>query len=281
MRQLTIISFFLLLTVLGCQRVEVVGVPQVALMTYTLRQDIEFEVKSDVQTTAVNTLSCLVYHFMNGGYEYVPELSLFVDLTDPSNIDNAGNINVSVKLFKDQQYRLIFVAQHLIDTAEGTSNYVYTVNDGVMSVNPNAEITSGEQLEAFAFVDDAVKPTGVESKHITLDRVVSQVNICSSQNTLPSSLNVTVSGMPTSYDLVNDICSNETTTLTFGNIGVPGDKMSVSETEYNRLTTLHFLGSNKIDITLTAEGRETFTINQVDTKVNYKTNIAGNLLPEN
>lgn len=281
MRHLTIISLFLALTAFGCQKAGVVDTAQEALMTYTLRQDVQFEVKSDARSTAVNTLSCLVYHFINGGYEYVPELSLFVDLTDPANIDNAGNIYLPVKLFKDQQYRLIFVAQHTIRTDEGTESYVYTVDDGVMSVNSDANITSGEQLEAFAFVDDAVKPTGAESKHITLDRVVSQVNIGTSQDNLPRILDVTVSGTPTSYDLVNNIYSAETATLSFNNIGVPGDEMSISETEYKRLTTLHFLGSNKIDITLTAEGRETFTMSQVDTEVNYKTNIAGNLLQEN
>ena len=250
-------------------------------MTYTLRPDVQFEVKSLESQSAVNTLSCLVYHFMNGGYEYVPELSLFVDLTDSSNLDNDGNINVPVKLFKDQQYRLIFVAQHAIKPAVGTASYIYTVKDGVMSVNTDADITSGEQLEAFAFVDDAVRPTGVESKHITLGRVVSQVNIATSQDNLPSSLKVTASNVPASFDLVNNTSFDETTTLTFDNISVAGDKMIVSATEYNRLTTLYFLGSNKIDITLSAEGKETFTIKQVDTKVNYKTNIAGNILLEN
>ena len=254
---------------------------QEARLTYTLRPDVQFEVKSEGGSASVNTLSCLVYHFKNGGYEYVPELSRFVDLTDPSNIDKDGNINVPVKLFKDQTYRLIFVAQHAIRTAKGTASYVYTVKDGVMSVNTNADITSGDQLEAFAFVDDAVRPTGVESKHITLGRVVSQVNIGTSQDNLPSSLKVTASNVPASFDLVNNTCSNETATLSFDNISVAGDKMIVSETEYNRLTTLHFLGSNKIDITLSAEGKETVTIKQVDTKVNYKTNIAGNILSGN
>ena len=265
----------------ACQKDVVVNSAQEALMTYTLRPDVQFEVKAEGGSTSVNTLSCLVYHFKNGGYEYIPELSRFVDLTDSSNIDDDGDINVSVKLFKDQTYRLIFVAQHAIRTVEGTASYVYTVMDGVMSVNTNADITSGDQLEAFAFVDDAVRPTGVESRHITLDRVVSQVNIGTSQDNLPRSLRVTASEVPASFNLVNNTSSDETTTLSFDNISVAGDKMIVSETEYNRLTTLHFLGSNKIDITLTAEGKETFAIKQVDTKVNYKTNIAGNILSEN
>jgi hypothetical protein len=60
---------------------------------------------------------------------------------------------------------------------------------------------------------------------------------------------------------------------------VPGDQITVSGTAYNRLATLYCLGSNKLALTLTnadsAEG--TFSITNVSTQVNYKTNIVGNI----
>ena len=206
-------------------------------------------------------------------------MSRFVEITDHTDITD---ITVHVKLFKDQRYRLIFVAQHAIKTPQRTISYAYTINDGIMKVNEDAVITSGTQLEAFAFVDNDVTPlSSSENKKITLDRIVSQVNIGTlrSKEDMPSVLKVAVSQTPVSYDLVNNKYSDDTTTLTFDNIIVPGDEITVSETKYNRLTTLHFLGNNEIDIVLTPnnEDQETFTINRVNTKVNYKTNIVGNI----
>lgn len=276
-RLLIILSAIVLLA--GCRKDAPVDAS--VTMTYTLVPEVSFHVKGETQTPAIsphiNTLSCLVYHLKNGEYEHIHALSLFVDLTDPSNIDNTGNIKVPVKLFKDQTYRLIFVAQHAIKSEQRTDSYVYNINNGVMRVNERADITSGDQLEAFAYVEVVTPTNASQSKHITLDRIVSQVNIGTSKESLPTTLKAEVAGTPLSYDIVNNTCSDETTTLTFDSLNVPGDEMIVSENKYNRLTTLYFLGSNKIDITLTKNTEETFTINQVSTKVNYKTNIAGNI----
>lgn len=281
MKRLLIILFAIVLLA-GCQKESAVDTS--ATVTYTLVPDVKFDVKSEgespIVSSSVNSLSCLVYHFKNGNYEYIPEMSLFVDIIDPFDI------KVPVKLFKDQKYRLIFVAQHAIKSAQRTVSYAYTISDGIMSVNEMATITTGDQLEAFAYVDDEVCPSNSsESKRITLERIVSQVNLSTStsKENLPTSLNVSVSGTPSSYDIVNNNYSDETTTLTFSNISVPGDEVSVSGNEYRRLSTLYFLGSNQIDLTLTrnTEDQESFTINKVNTKVNYKTNIAGNILPGN
>lgn len=271
-RILIILSSIVLLAT-SCQKETSIDSP--ATLTYTVVPQVSFDVKSGGEgTTAVNSLSCHVYHYKNDSYEYIPEMSVFEDITDPNNI------KVSVKLFKDQKYRLIFVAQHCIKSESRTISYTYNITNGIMRVNEAANITSGDQLEAFAYVDE-VSPAAVEaSKDIVLNRIVSQINIGTSTavSSLPSSLKVEVSGTPESYDLVNNCC-NDITELTFNNISVAGDKLTVSNTDYTRLTTLYFLGSNKIDLSLTSntEDPETFTIENVDTKVNYKTNIVGNI----
>lgn len=128
---------------------------QEVLMTYTLRPDIQFEVKSGESTTAgsasqINVLWYGIYHKkVDGRYIYMNDMSAFVEIEDPSDI------KVPISLFKDQEYRLVFVAQHCIQSAQRSLSYVYTVTEnGLMSVNHTAPITSGEQLEAFVSVDE-------------------------------------------------------------------------------------------------------------------------------
>lgn len=277
-----IIILSALLLLASCQKESHVPAPEETVVTYTVQTPVEFEVKSGENGAGseINALWYGVYHKKgDGSYVYIPEVSDFVEeITDPLNI------KVSIKLFKEQEYRLVFVAQHCISSVQRNLSYVYTItDDGVMSVNQNAPITSGDQLEAFVYVDDVELLIGNEVKDITLNRIVSQVNICTSSETLPEKLNVSVSGTPESYNLFTGSFSEKTVDLAFENLNVPGDDMTVSNNSYKRLTTLYFLGNNKIDITVSdaADNENSTSISQIDNKVNYKTNIAGNILPEN
>ena len=266
-----LLSVFLLAS---CQKDSYVDAP--ATLIYTIVPDVTFEVKSAAASTSVNTLWYGVYHKKNDGtYVYVNDMSDFVEITDPSNIE------VPITLINDQEYKLVFVAQHRFQSQQRTDSYAYTVQSesGMMSVNTSAPFTSGDQLEAFAFVDEVGPVTGNENRKITLDRIVSQVNVGTSAPTLPASLKVKVSGIPASYDIFNMTFSEESTQLAFDNIAVEGEVMNVSGKDYTRLTTLYFLGSNKINLTLTnaADEERYITINDIDTQVNYKTNIAGNI----
>ena len=276
MRQLTIISFFLLLTGLGCQRVEVVGVP--VTLTYTIVPEISFEVKggATVTNSELNSLSYMVYHKKtdaNGQtyYDYIEEMGAYVTIDDPSNIP------VPITLIKDQEYKLVFVAQHRFEAPQRTTTYAYTVApDGVMSVNQSAPFANGDQLEAFIKVDEVGPITGNETRSITLDRIVSQINIGTNATTVPSEVDLTVSGAPISYDIFNNRYSPETSTLAFTNFTTKGDNLTVSGTDYTRLSTLYVLGGNRIDLTISYNGN-TKVISNIATAPNYKSNVVGKI----
>lgn len=248
-------------------------------MTYTLRPDIQFEVKSAARSASkINVLWYGVYHKnADGLYVYMRDMSAYVEIVDTSDI------KVPIALFKDQEYRLVFVAQHCIQSAQRSLSYVYTVTEnGLMSVNHTAPITSGEQLEAFVYVDEVGPINGNESRDMTLSRIVSQVNIGTSADVLPNNLNITVSGVPAAYDIFNGIFSEDKIDLEFEGIGVSRETMNVNSTDYTKLATLYLLGSNRISLTVSdsSDTGKSTTISNVETKVNYKTNIAGNILHE-
>lgn len=284
MKRLLIILTSLILLAASCQKETCVDTP--ATLTYTIVPDVSFVVKSGEEAPAsvnpaVNSLSYMVYHKKvddNGVeyYDYIPEMGAYVAIND------ASDIRVPITLIKDQEYKLVFIAQHRFESQQRTTGYAYNVTeDGIMSVNPQALFTSGDQLEAFTYIDKVGPITGNENRKIKLNRVVSQVNIGTSSGDLPSKLDIAVSGAAASYDIFNNVYldSDANAELTLTDITVPGDKIKVSGTEYNRLATLYCLGSNSLALTLTNadSADDTFSITNVATQVNYKTNIVGNI----
>ena len=185
MRRLTIISFFLLLTGLGCQEVISVDGGEPATLTYSVSTSVSFEVKSGAEgsegsegsvpgnASEINVLWYGVYHKKaDGTYKYMSDMSAFVEVADPNSIQ------VPITLINGQEYELVFVAQHRILADDDEHTYMYTISDdAVMSRNPSAALTSGEQLDVFVFVDRVGPVVGSISKSITLERPVAQINV--------------------------------------------------------------------------------------------------------
>ena len=181
---------------------------------------------------------------------------------------------------------LVFIAQHRFQSQQRTESYAYTYNNGIMSVNPSAPFTNGEQLEAYVFVDEVGPITGNENRNATLRRIVSQINIGTSAATYPKNLNIAVTGAASSYNVFEGTyaAATEESKINLSDIATPAagtDHIRVSSVNYNRLATLYCLGNNKLSLTLTnaQNAADNFTINNVSTQVNYKTNIVGNILP--
>jgi hypothetical protein len=202
-------------------------------------------------------------------------------------IDDPTQISVPITLIKDQEYKLVFIAQHRFKSQQGTESYAYTYNNisKEMSVNPDAHFTNGDQLEAYVYVDEVGPITGNENRKITLNRIVSQINIGTNATTYPEKLNITVTGAPASYNVFEGTYAEDASPITINDIATPAsgtDKIKVSNIDYNRLATLYCLGNNKLTLTLTLTNTEDptddFTISNVSTQVNYKTNIVGNIL---
>lgn len=283
MKRLFIILFSTLLLA-SCQKDNAVDGGSASTLTYSLSTDVQFHVKSGESAaagnaSAINVLWYGVYHKKaDGSYRYMSDMSAFVEVTDPNSI------NVPISLIKDQEYQLVFVGQHRLKIEDGYEYaYTYDFENGSICVNTDVTFTSGDQLEAFVFVDKVGPVSGSENRKIVLNRVVSQINICTSATTLPSALDVKVCGTPASYNVFSKEYSTKTTDLNFSGLATANEKISISEIEYNRLTTIYCLGSNTLALTLTNAEDETenFIINNVITQVNYKTNITGNILLEN
>ena len=252
------------------------------MVTYTIVPEISFDLKSGAEGTTVatnrelNSLSYMVYHKKidaNGQtyYDYIEEMGAYV------TIDNPSTIPVPVTLIKDQEYRLVFVAQHRFESQQRTISYAYSVSEeGMMSVNTSAPFANGDQLEAFVYVDEVGPITGNETRNIRLNRIVSQLNIGTNATNYPTTLDIAVSGVPTSYDIFNNRYSSETSTLTFGGLDAKGDKLTVSNTDYTRLTTLYLLGGNNVELTISYDDN-TKTINNIATAPNFRTNVVGKI----
>ena len=277
--------FMSIILLASCQKDACVQTPEEAVVTFDVQTPVEFEIKSTSgsgQDSQVNALWYGVYHKKaDGRFVYMSDMSDFVQVTD------INDISVPITLFKDQEYKIIFVAQHIEAVASVDGNvsncYTYIINEnGQMSLNPSAVITDGEQLEAFVYVDEVGPINGNEIRDITLNRIVSQVNIGTSADVLPNNLNITVSGVPAAYDIFNGIFSEDKIDLEFHGLAVNGESMKVNDTDYTKLTTLYLLGSNRISLTVSdsSDTGKSTTISNVETKVNYKTNIAGSILYE-
>ena len=283
MRQLTIISFFLLLTGLGCQEVISVDGGEPATLTYSVSTSVSFEVKSGADgsdgsegsvpgnASEINVLWYGVYHKKaDGTYKYMSDMSAFVEVADPNSIQ------VPITLINGQEYELVFVAQHRILADDDEHTYMYTISDdAVMSRNPSAALTSGEQLDVFVFVDKVGPVVGSISKSITLERPVAQINVGTSVATLPTDLDISFENVPESYDIRTRTFSG-TLSQSFDNLPISGDPIKVDNIDYTSLTTLYILGGNRVNMTISCDSNQK-TITNIATAPNFKTNIVGNI----
>ena len=283
MRQLTIISFFLLLTGLGCQEVISVDGGEPATLTYSVSTSVSFEVKSGAEgsegsegsvpgnASEINVLWYGVYHKKaDGTYKYMSDMSAFVEVADPNSIQ------VPITLINGQEYELVFVAQHRILADDDEHTYMYTISDdAVMSRNPSAALTSGEQLDVFVFVDRVGPVVGSISKSITLERPVAQINVGTSVATLPTDLDISFENVPESYDIRTRTFTG-TLSQSFDNLPISGDPIKVDNIDYTSLTTLYILGGNRVNMTISCDSNQK-TITNIATAPNFKTNIVGNI----
>lgn len=274
---MTIILFFVVLLA-GCQKDVVVDA--VETMTYTVVPEVWFEVKSSQESqvqqpgtaSLINVVWYGVYHKKaNGDYVYMNDMSAFVEVQNPADI------KVPITLIQDQEYRIVFVAQHRMAPQDADHIYMYNVDEqtGVMTRNTAAAITSGEQLDAFVYVDTVGPVNGSHSKSITLHRPVAQINIATSQTPLPTDIDITLSNVSASYNIFERTFSDQTT-LTFENLTPTDASVSVNSVNYHGLTTLYVLGGNNVDMQISCDGNIK-TISNIAIAENYKTNIVGNI----
>ena len=279
MKRLFII-FFSIILLAACQKDVVVDGGAASTLTYSLSTGVSFEVKSGAEgsegsvpgnASEINVLWYGVYHKKaDGTYKYMSDMSAFVEVDDPNSIQ------VPITLINGQEYELIFVAQHRILSANDDHTYMYTISDdAVMSRNPSAALTSGEQLDVFVFVDRVGPIVGSFTKSITLERPVAQINVGTSVATLPNDLDISFENVPESYDIRTRTFSG-TLSQSFDNLPISGDPIKVDNIDYKSLTTLYILGGNRVNMTISCDSNHK-TITNIATAPNFKTNIVGSI----
>lgn len=267
-RVLIILSAIVLLA--ACRKDSPVYVPEFTTMTYSVQPPVQFITKAG-EGDKINVLWYGVYHKKtDGSYVYMEDMSAFVEITDPSDI------KVPVTLIRNQEYKLVFVAQHRSMTDQRTNAYTYKINYETGDMALNSPLADGECLDAFVKVDTVGPVLGNENRHITLERPFAQINIATSATELPSTFDITLSEVPAAYNLFTGEPSQETTSHTFSSLEPHGGTISVSGTQYNHMTTLYIFGGRKIDCTISYGGTSK-TISSISTAPNHKTNIVGNI----
>ena len=269
---------FAIVLLAGCQKDTSVDVLEMTTMTYSVKAPAQIITRAAGEGDEINVLWYGVYHRESDGkFIYMPDMSAFV------TVNPQEDIKVPITLIKNQVYHLVFVAQHRSVSESGEYVYTYEINNEnwEMRLNPEVPLTHGEHLDAFVFVDKNIGPiTGNENRSIVLQRPFTQVNIGTSAPELPSSFDLELTGVPSSYNLLTGEISQQTRSLELSGITPLGGTITAGANTYSHMATYYIFGGASIGCTIeyeTASGTVTKTISGISTAPNYKTNIVGNI----
>ena len=201
------------------------------------------------------------------------DMSAYVPVEDAS-----GDISVPITLFKDQEYKIIFVAQHIEAVASASGDvsncYTYTVNEnGHMNLNPAAVITDGEQLDAFVYWEATGVIQNSYKKRIELTRPLAQINVSSSVSELPTSIDLAVAGTAASYSIFDGQYAGPTSeSISFNGLVCNGEDLAA-------IYVLPAGNSVTLDMTMHYPGGTTKTkqVENIPVAPNYRTNVTGNI----
>ncbi len=248
-------------------------------LIYEVTTDVQMEIKSPQPATEVNMLWYGVYHKKDDStYRYMSDMSAFVEITDPSQI------TVPITLIKDQEYKIVFVAQY---KDSGEEAYTYRIDSGdenqfahMYLKNPDALPTDGDKMDVFTFCDEVQSGPGMKTKGITLTRPVAKVDVGTSADVLPDKLVLNVDGIPLYYDLFEGTYSNETVQLKYS--GKPhGGGVIANGVFYSKLASFYAFYGSSVSCTLKLQyegcAEKEVNVNGITLAPNYKTNIVGNI----
>lgn len=272
--------FTALVLLASCQKDNAVQSHDKVVATFEVQTPFEFEIKSTTgsgQGSQVNALWYGVYHKKGkDNFVYMSDMSAYVSVNDASK-----EISVPITLFKDQEYKIIFVAQHIKAVASVDGNvsncYTYIINEnGQMSLNPSAVITDGEQLDAFVYWEQTGVIKNDYKKEIELERPLAQINISTTAAQKPSKIDIAVSGTAASYNIFEETYSQATDNP------VSFNGLSCNDASLATVYVLPAGNSVGLDMTMYyGAGSEAVTktlqVQNVSVAPNYKTNVTGNI----
>jgi hypothetical protein len=268
--------FTALILLASCQKDNAVQSHDKAVATFEVQTPFEFEIKSTTGSgtgSKINALWYGVYHKKaDGRFVYMSDMSDFVQVTD------IKDISVPITLFKDQEYKIIFVAQHIEAVAavsgDVSNRYTYIVNEsGHMSLNPDAVITDGEQLDAFVYWEATGIIKNSYKKKIELTRPLAQINVSSSVSELPTRIDLAVTGTAASYNIFDGHYAGPTNEpISFDGLVCNGENLAA-------IYVLPAGNSVTLDMTMHYPGGTTKTkqFENIPVAPNYRTNVTGNI----
>ena len=260
----------------SCQKDNAVQSHDKAVATFEVQTPFEFEIKSTTGSgtgSKINALWYGVYHKKaDGRFVYMSDMSDFVQATD------INDISVPITLFKDQEYKIIFVAQHIEAIASVDGNvsncYTYIINEnGQMSLNPSAVITDGEQLDAFVYWEQTGVIKNDYKKEIELTRPLAQINVSSSVSELPIRIDLAVTGTAASYNIFDEQYAGPTSeSISFNGLVCNGEDLAA-------IYVLPAGNSVTLDMTMHYDDgtSKTKQVQNIPVAPNFKTNVKGNI----
>ena len=199
---------------------------------------------------------------------------------DPSNttafVNN--NANISIELFNDQKYIILFWAQVNQTWVEGEefdlTNITY----------PEALVANSEDYAAFCGAAYVEKVQGSRSASVELTRPFAQINIASADPDFPveiTSSRVKVSGAGKCFNVATEQVSDNID-VTFSAAPKPNGTFSEAYPHYIASNYIFANGTVSVEYEINANLGQISTfespISNVPVARNYKTNIVGNLL---
>ena len=229
-----------------------------------------------------------------GEYDLYYEVYRTADVTElqsanllfEKKVEMQGNqTTLTLDLLNDQSYTILFWANK-----KGVD--YFDLSD-LRKVTVKQATSNNNDRDAFCGKDVLVNFDAADSKTVQLTRPFAQLNIATvvpaeaeiGYDITPKYSFVKVSDIPVTYNVSNGTVTGDTE-VSFDKNTVPtGKKVTVNTDEYNLVAMNYVLvpaGNVSVYYEIeTANGTVKNTINNVPLKVNYRTNIIGNLLTSN
>ena len=204
-------------------------------------------------------------------------------------MENTNTTTVVLDLLNDQDYTILFWANKAGAKDENGQPY-FNLAD-LRKVGINAVASNNNDRDAFCGMDQLVNFDAATGKTVTLTRPFAQLNIATLVSTTagydvtPLKSFVRVSDIPVTYNVFDGAVSGDKS-VEFAKAAVPVDKdVTVNSVDYD-LVAMNYILVPEGNVTVyyeieTVNGTVNNTINNVPVKVNYRTNIVGNLLTSN
>lgn len=242
---------------------------------------------------AVN-LTYAVYKHADAGVGTLVDSKTIPNFFDGTKLNNQLTLN----LLTGETYDIVFWAE------DGTNAYEFNTDNASITVNYEEMTSNSETFDAFYASDNALKVTGNMSRKVTLNRPFAQVNFGTTDLNYTAvtkefgddwanlQTTFTVSGLPTTLNLLNGSVDGATGTFT-ASVGVPTPTQAFPKIENYTGDPISYLSMSYVlagkdkdlnDLTFTVQNSEskkvfnTISVAAAPLRANYRTNIFGQLL---